>query len=268
MPSALLKEIRALRQSVGERRSDVPSDPVEFALSVGLNPDAWQRDVLRSGARQLILNCSRQSGKSTLAALLALHTALTKPASLSLILGPSERQAKETFGKAAAMYRTLGKTINPSSYRRMGLELDNGARIEALPGTEKTVRGFSDVDLLVVDEASRIEDGLYYAITPMLAVSGGRLLMMSTPYGKRGVFYEVWTEGADWERFEIRATDVPHIPDDFLEAERQSMPTFWFEQEYECKFVETSDQLFTEQMIRGALDEEVEPLQELREFAW
>jgi len=264
----VLKEIRELRLRADGATAEIAADPVEFALQVGVAADPWQREVLRSESRQLILNCSRQSGKSTLAAVLALHTAMTKPSSLSLILAPTERQAKECFAKAAAMYRRLGNTINPSSYRKMGLELDNAARIEALPGTEKTVRGFSDVDLLVVDEASRIEDGLYYAVTPMLAVSGGRLLMMSTPYGKRGVFYEIWTEGVDWERVMIPATSVAHIPDAFLAGERAAMPEFWYEQEYCCRFMETDDQLFTAAMIEGALSDDVEPLEQLEGMSW
>ena len=57
---------------------------------------------------------------------------------------------------------------------------------EALLGTEKTIRGFSGAVLLIVDEAARVDDALYYALKPMLAVSGGSLLMLSTPYGLRG----------------------------------------------------------------------------------
>jgi hypothetical protein len=62
------------------------------------------------------------------------------------------------------------------------------------------VRGFSGTSLLIVDEAARVDDELYYAVRPMLAVSGGVLMMLSTPFGKRGVFYEEWTGGECWER--------------------------------------------------------------------
>ena len=129
-----------------------------------------------------------------MAGVVALHKALTVAGSLVLILAPAERQAKELFSKVAEAYRTLGHVIPAESYRKMGMELANGSRIEALPGTEKTIRGFSGVDLLLVDEASRVADELYYAVRPMLAVSGGRLMMLTTPYGRRGVFFEEWTE--------------------------------------------------------------------------
>jgi hypothetical protein len=99
------------------------------------------------------MNCARQSGKSTMAALLGLHKSLIVPGSLILILAPSERQAKETFAKLTTCYRRLGHPVPAESYRKMGLGLLNGSRVEALPGTEKTVRGFSAVDLLVLATA-------------------------------------------------------------------------------------------------------------------
>jgi hypothetical protein len=151
-----------------------------------------------------------------MSALIALHRALYHPGSLALILAPAERQAKETFSKVAEMYATLGKRVASDSYRKLGMEIKNRSRIEALPGTEKTIRGFSGVDLLIVDEASRVDDGLYFAVRPMLAVSGGSLLMLSTPAGKRGVFFEEWTGGFGWERYEVPASQCPRISEAFL----------------------------------------------------
>src|SRR5215211_7749756 len=240
----------------------MPEDRVEFARSVGLTPDAWQRDVLRSEAPRILLNCSRQSGKSTMAAVLALHKALINPAALVLILAPAERQAKELFSKVAEMYRTLGHPIPADSYRKMGVELSNRSRIEALPGTERTIRGFSGADLLVVDEAARVEDALYYATRPMLAVSGGRLLMMSTPFGKRGVFYEEWSGGAGkgWERYEVLASQCPRIPDVFLEEERVALGPWWYAQEYECRFMDVNDQVFPTEAVDRAMSADGKPL--------
>jgi len=75
------------------------------------------------------------------------------------------------------------------------MHLPNGSRIEALPGSEKTVRGFSGTSLLILDEAARVDDELYYAVRPMLAVSGGALMLLSTPFGKRGIFHQELTGG-------------------------------------------------------------------------
>jgi hypothetical protein len=235
-------------------------DRVAFAEDLGVEPDDWQRDLLRSTSERILMLCSRQAGKSTMAAVVALHRAVYQPDSLILVLAPAERQAKELFAKIAAFYRVLGHAVPSDSHRKLGMALANGSRIEALPGTEKTIRGFSGVDLLILDEASRVADELYHAVRPMLAVSGGSLMMLSTPYGKRGVFFEEWTEGAGWERYEIPASEVPRISEEFLAEERRALPTRVYQQEYFCAFVETDDQVFSYEDVEGAITEEVTPL--------
>ena len=193
-----------------------------------------------------------------MAAIVALHRALYHPGSLVLCLAPALRQSQELFAKVIGFYRDLGRPVPPKAEQRLGLELANGSRIITLPGTEKTIRGYSGVSLLIVDEASRVEDALYYSLRPMLAVSGGSLVMLSTPYGRRGVFFEEWTEGEGWLRYEVPARMCPRITGEFLEAERRAMPEWWFAQEYGCEFRETEDQLFTFEMIEGARDDEIE----------
>src|SRR5688500_10093506 len=180
-------------------------DRIAFAREAGLAPDPWQRDLLRSTSDRMLLNCSRQSGKSTMTAVITLHRAIYHPGSLILCLAPALRQSQELFGKVLGFYRDLGRPVSPQGERKLPLELENGSRIVTLPGSEKTIRGFSGTSLLLLDEAARIEDELYFAVRPMLAVSGGALIMLSTPYGKRGVFYEEWTAGHGWERYEVPA---------------------------------------------------------------
>jgi hypothetical protein len=235
-------------------------DRAVFARALGLEPDGWQEELLRSTSDRVLLNCSRQSGKSTMTAVIALHRALYFPGSLVLCLAPALRQSQELFGKVLGFYRDLGRPVSPQGERKLSLELENGSRIVTLPGSEKTIRGFSGTSLLVLDEAARVEDELYFAVRPMLAVSGGALMMLSTPQGKRGVFYEEWTGGHGWERYEVPASECPRITEEFLDEERSSLPPFIFRQEYECSFEETEDQVFTTDMIDRALTDEVQPL--------
>jgi hypothetical protein len=235
-------------------------DRVAFARALGVEPDRWQADLLRSTSDRVLLNCSRQSGKSTISAIIALHRALYHPGSLVLALAPALRQSQELFGKIAGFYRDLGRPVAPQGERKLSLELENGSRIITLPGSEKTIRGFSGVSLLIVDEASRVADELYFAVRPMLAVSGGSLMMLSTPYGKRGVFYEEWVSGQGWERYEITASRCPRISEEFLEEERAALPSWVYRQEYCCSFEETDDQVFTTDMIERAVTSEVTPL--------
>jgi hypothetical protein len=235
-------------------------DRVAFAERVGVIPDRWQKNLLLSSSGRVLLNCCRQSGKSTISAVVALHRALYYPGSLVLILAPAERQAKETFGKVAALYGELGHPIPSDSYRKLGMGLSNGSRVEALPGSEKTIRGFSGVDLLILDEAARVDDALYFAIRPMLAVSGGSLIMLSTPAGKRGVFFEEWIGGAGWERYQVKASACPRISEAFLEEERKSLPARIYRQEYECSFEDVEDQVFAYELVEHAITKEISPL--------
>jgi hypothetical protein len=208
----------------------------------------------------VLLNCCRQSGKSTMSALIALHRALYHPASLVLCLAPALRQSQELFAKVAQFYRDLGRPVPAQSEKRLSLELGNGSRIITLPGTERTVRGFSGAALLVVDEAARVDDELYFAIRPMLAVSGGSLLLLSTPHGKRGVFYDAWEDSQGWERYRVAAEDCPRISEAFLAEERVALPGWVYRQEYECSFEELEDQVFTMAMVDGAVAADVAPL--------
>jgi len=177
-------------------QNDIPGYPVEFAVSLGLEPDPWQVEVLASEHPRKILCCGRQTGKSTVGAVLAVHKALTRPGSTVLVVAPGERQAKLLFSKAASLYRQAGYPLPAHSERRTGLELSNGSMIEALPAVERTTRGYS-VDLLVVDEAAAVPDMDYHGILPALIATQGEQVLLSTPRGKRGFFHELWHSGDD-----------------------------------------------------------------------
>jgi hypothetical protein len=145
---------------------------------------------------------------------------------------------------------------NKTSFR-----LENGSRIVSLPGTEGTVRGYASVSLLIVDEAARVSDELIKSLTPMIAISEGRLLLLSTPYGKRGYFFEQWTNGGqDWYRYEVPATECSRISPAFLEQERRSLGEWHFSQEYCCAFGETRDSVFSYESIMGSLSDDIKPL--------
>ncbi len=257
-------EIAALKRRIPTRPPaldlSLAADPVLLAERVGLTPDPWQRDVLRSTEQQIILNISRQAGKSTVTSLLALHTALYQPGSLVLLLAPALRQAQELFRKVKDAYEAVRRPVPTLEESALRLELVNGSRIVCLPGKEQTIRGFSGVALLIVDEASRVPDDLYMAVRPMLAVSGGRLVLLSTPFGKRGFFHHEWTEGQGWKRVEIKATDVPRISPEWLARERAAIGDWWYRQEYGCEFVETTDQVFGYEYVMRAISSDVQPL--------
>jgi Terminase large subunit, T4likevirus-type, N-terminal len=212
-------------------------DPAQILCARSITPDPWQRQFLLSSARQVLLNCSRQSGKSTTVAALALHTALFTPGSLVLLLSPSLRQSAELFRKIVGFYKATEQPVEIAQQSRTQLELKNESRIVSLPGKEATVRSFSGVRLLVIDEAARVPDDLYRSVRPMLAVSQGRLVCLSTPFGKRGFFFHEWTDGdPSWQRIQITWKECPRISAEFIEQETRSMGESWVRQEYLCSF--------------------------------
>jgi hypothetical protein len=206
--------------------------------------------------------CSRQSGKSTVTALLASHTARYYPGNLILLVSRSLRQSSELFRKVGAFLgQSRDHTEKMVENNRLSCELSNGSRVVSLPASEETIRGFSGATLLICDEAARCSDALYYSVRPMLAVSGGRLALLSTPWGKCGFFYDTWENGGErWERVQVRATECPRISPEFLQEERDTMPARWFAQEYECSFEEVEDSVFAYDDVQAALTDDVPAL--------
>jgi hypothetical protein len=151
-----------------------------------------------------------------------------------------------------------GAPFDPQTESALQIELSNGSRIVALPGGKEgaTIRGFSSVALLIIDEAARVPDALYASVRPMLAVSGGRLLALSTPWGRRGWWSDAWHSDAAWERYQVPATDCPRIDAEFLEDERRTLGDFWWRQEYMCEFLDPIEGAFSSEDIKAAMEED------------
>lgn len=228
---------------------------VQLARNAGIEPDPWQRDFLGSKEKSILLNCSRQSGKSTMAAVKAVHGALYEPRSLTLLLSPGLRQSGELFAKCREIYAAVGKPVLAESETALQMRLENGSRIVSLPGNMGRIRGFSGPRRVFIDEAAWVPDDLYRSVRPMLAVSQGDLIVMSTPWGRRGFFYESWIGSLageqQWQRFEVTAEDCPRIPADFLEEERKVLPEEWFLSEYMCQFTSSSATVFNADWYAG-----------------
>jgi hypothetical protein len=194
-------------------------------------------------------------------AALALRVALLEPPSLVLLLSPTLRQSGELFrDKVMALWRALGRPVAASQETQLTMVLANGSRIVSLPGTEETIRGYSGVRLLVIDEAARVSDDLYRSVRPMLAVSRGSLVALSSAYAKMGWFYESWIGSEDWHRVKVTAHDCPRIGKEFLAEERAALGERWFAMEYLCEFGDAIDSVFREEDIQRSLQTDAKPL--------
>ncbi len=238
--------------------TDEAESVVEFARSrLEFFPDGRQMELLRAGVKRGMVNCTRQWGKSTVAAVMAVHRAFFEPKSLVVVACPTEKQSAELVWKARDFAIKLGVARRGDGSNRISLQFPNGSRIVGIPGKEATLRGYSAVSLLIIDEASRVGDAVYKALRPMLAVGNGDLWLLSTPYGKRGFFYENWTAGGgeEWVRVTVPATECERIPKEFLVEERRQLGDAWFRQEYMCEFIDDDRQVFDSELLMGSLDD-------------
>ncbi len=232
-------------------------DPVRMARAIGYKLDIWQQKLCRSIHPRILINVSRQAGKSFCVALISVHQALYTPDSLVLMVSPSLRQSSELFHTALDVYRRLDKPVAPEIENRLSLELENGSRILSLPGKEGTVRGLAGAKLICCDEASRVPDVMLAAIRPMLATSGGRLIAPSTPAGRRGWWWQAWEQGGDtWERYRVTADQCPRISKEFLAEERRALGPSWFAAEYMTEFTNVEGSIFPEAYLQRIITEE------------
>jgi hypothetical protein len=155
-------------------------------------------------ARAVSSSVRGNGGKSTVTAAKAVHRAYSVAGSLTLVVRPSARQSGEFLRKAEEFVRKLGIKVRGDGDNEISIAFRNGSRIVGLPGNEVTAGGYS-ASLLLIDEAARVDDRLYRAMRPSLAVANGDLWLMSTPYGKP-VFWEEWEHGGEeWERISVPA---------------------------------------------------------------
>ena len=240
--------------------------PVElFTDAVGV-PDKFQADILNglldenalspscAAPRRSLLLASRQSGKSEVCACAALWTARYLPGSLTLLLSHSLRGSAELFRKVANAYHKTGGEDGVLQESTLRLELRNGSRCCALPATQGTIRGYSGVDLVLLDECAQIEDSMIHAILPSQAIRpNSRLYALSTPHGRRGWFFNEWDHGEGYARYEVAAKDVSRISAEFLAQQLQTLGAYVFAQEYQNVWAENEMTLISDDLVKAAM---------------
>jgi hypothetical protein len=237
-------------------------DSAVFARTrLGLDLDPIQCGILTATSRRVLLNCTRQWGKTTVSAAKAIHRAFTRPESQIVVASPGLRQSGEWMKRAAQMLNRLGIRKKGDGYNRLSLLLPNDSRIVGIPDAEDKVRGFSSLSMLIIDEAARVSEEMYASVLPMLITTEGDLWMVSTPWGKRGFFYEEWEHGgAGWHRIRVTAPECPRIRPGALEEQRNRITSDAFLQEYMCDFIGSGIGGFDRDLIEAALDDDLDPI--------
>ncbi|MFW6173925.1 MAG: terminase large subunit domain-containing protein, partial [Elusimicrobiota bacterium] len=226
-------------------------------LRLNLKLDDWQKEVL-SYDGNTVIRSGRQVGKSTAVSLKAAKYALENPKKTVMVISSTERQAYLLFEKILNyLMAEYPNYVMKGKYRptKTKLRLKNGSMIYSLPtGTSGTgIRGFT-INLLIADEAAFITRDVWTAITPMMAATGGHLILLSTPHGKRGYFYECF-EDESYRKFHISSEDCPRIDKDYLKRERKRMNELEYAQEYLGEFIDELRQLFPTELIEKVCSE-------------
>jgi hypothetical protein len=181
-------------------------DPALWVREVlGAEPTKWQEDFLRAprGASILALT-ARQCGKTTTAAWAMAHAAVFLPGSLSVVACPAQRQSAEAVRRVReAIIKAGGKLEADNVY---GLELTNGSRVLALPGSDDSIRGMTVDAWIVADEAARLSNDLIAALRPMRARRpDARFAMLSTAWSRTDPFWMAWdSDDPSWKESGVR----------------------------------------------------------------
>jgi hypothetical protein len=208
-------------------------DPVTWVREVlKMEPTPWQETFLRAprGASILTLT-ARQVGKTTTAAWAIAHTMVFRPNSLSVIACPAQRQSAEAIRRVKDALVMAGATLTSDNV--YGIELKNGSRALALPGSDSSIRGMTVDGWIVADEAAQLAHDMIAALRPMRARRPeARFAMLSTAWSRTDPFWTAWSDGdPDWIRLQATAETAPFTPE-FLEKERRALGDHAFQREY------------------------------------
>ena len=271
------------------------TSPYHYVKSLNYkSPYDWQAAILKSRHKRKVINGARQAGKSTIISAKPCHIAKHYPESVSIIIAATEYQAfldMEKVKEFIAHDPTFPELKRESD--RL-IVLDNKSWIMVVPATEKSARGPSAPRLILLDEASRIEDIVYTSgVIPMLTDNpDAELISISTPNGKSGFFFKSF-KNPKWERYEIRSpwkvieSDLrlePAEPEDEYKAKcakkgiigfnsprhmdraeqqfnLEEMGTLMYKQEYGPLFVEPKDQVFDYEDIERLMNSNIAPFE-------
>jgi hypothetical protein len=221
--------------------------------------DEWQQDVINETEKHIAIRTGRQVGKTTAISVKAAEFAIKNPDKTVLVIASVERQAQNLFEKIMDYvydnYRhrlKMGKD-KPTKHK---VTFTNGSVIHCVPtGLDgHGIRGYT-VDLLIADEAAFIQEPVWAAVTPMLAVTKGQIVLLSTPFGKAGFFYERFKEDYEdtWKTVHLTSLECSRVDKKHIEEQRKSMSELEFAQEYLGEFVDDLRQLFSDELIRKCM---------------
>jgi len=215
--------------------------------------DPWQEEVLKTKGN-ICLRSGRQVGKSTVIALKAAMYALKNSSKTVMVISKTERQAGLLFSKILNNINQLEKkSIKRGKWRptKHILNLKNNSTIHSLPAGETGygIMGFT-IDLLIADEAAFIPEEVWNSIIPALAITRGEIWLLSTPFVKKGYYYQCFQDPG-FTAFHTSSEDCPRKDQQFLDRQKEVLTKAQYAQMYLGQFVDELLQFFPDELIRN-----------------
>ena len=214
-----------------------------------LTLDQWQKDALKTEGH-MAFRCGRQTGKSTVVSILAAQTAINKPNQYILIGARDIDQAQLLFWKIKEyVWSEHPKQIEGRATLNF-MQLKNGSIIicKAIGDTGEGMRG-PTATMVIIDEAAFVPDRAWVAIEPVIAVTKGRVILLSTPQGKKGFFFKAFSDD-DYTHFHIKATECPRYEKEYLDKKRKQLTEVAFATEYLGEFIDDYNRKFVDEWIK------------------
>lgn len=228
----------------------------------------FQDMILNDESTRILLCCARQIGKTTTVAIKALHYAYFNSPKNIIIVSATKNQSKEVIYRMRQLLRTarfttwteLSPTARDSKSELVIRSKDkkSQSRIISLPATDAG-RGYT-ADIAIVDEAAFIENGDYIfnqVVEPMTSRTKGSIMLLSTPNGKRGFFWNCYhSDYYSVYHFDWQVN--PETKEEEMKEKRTRMTTREFQAEYEARFVASKSAYFTHEEIKKAISDEAD----------
>jgi len=140
--------------------------------------------------------------------------------------------------------------------RKSLVEFWNGTKVRTYSARPTSLRGPEDIVCVYISEAAHInlvdDFKVYNALHPNVAnISDADFIIESTPNGKRGFFWSLFTSDSEYCKLEqsYGVSLGKLISPEFIESERKNS-TIDFEQEYCSSFTSSLTSVFKEEDVR------------------
>lgn len=165
---------------------------------IKFEPHQLQQEIILDNSRFKILNAGRRFGKSLLGAYIATYQILQSNQRV-WVVAPTNSLTEKIWREIYVWFIGPLAPLVDQIYTAKGnlkIVLKNGSWLECKSTNDPTALIGEGLDLLIIDEASRVKDIAWReALRPTLADREGKLVAISTPKGSKNWFYKDYRKG-------------------------------------------------------------------------